>query len=113
MGKTVEELQEELDRVRANYDSLYDHHTHVVECKNEEIAELKKQLKEYRRREYESLNPSKSRELPEGIQWPRFTDGEPVKFGDEVDGIEGKCSTRTEFPSRWGIRYGMRWTAAS
>ena len=30
------------------------------------------------------LIPSKSRELPEGIEWPRFTDGELVKFGDEA-----------------------------
>lgn len=25
------------------------------------------------------------RALPEGVEWPRFEDGEPVRFGDEVD----------------------------
>lgn len=27
----------------------------------------------------------RERELPEGIEWPRFEDGEPVRFGDEVE----------------------------
>ena len=25
------------------------------------------------------------RALPDGVEWPRFEDGEPVRFGDEVD----------------------------
>ena len=29
------------------------------------------------------------RALPEGVEWPRFEDGEPVRFGDEV-GFEGE-----------------------
>lgn len=31
----------------------------------------------------EGATPSKSTGLPEGTEWPRFTDGELVKFGDE------------------------------
>lgn len=27
----------------------------------------------------------KERALPDGVEWPRFEDGEPVRFGDEVD----------------------------
>lgn len=26
--------------------------------------------------------------MPDGVQWPRFEDGEPVRFGDEVRGMD-------------------------
>ena len=26
--------------------------------------------------------------MPDGVQWPRFADGEPVRLGDEVQGID-------------------------
>ena len=26
--------------------------------------------------------------MPDGVQWPRFEDGEPVRIGDEVQGID-------------------------
>lgn len=32
---------------------------------------------------------SKSTPLPEGIEWPRFEDGELVKIGDEFEGLMG------------------------
>lgn len=31
--------------------------------------------------------------MPEGVQWPRFGDGEPVRIGDEVEGTGGRRST--------------------
>ena len=34
-------------------------------------------------------NELRERALPEGIEWPRFEDGEPVKVGDEVE-FEGE-----------------------
>ena len=37
----------------------------------------------------QAANPSKSRELPEGIEWPRFEDGGLVKMGDGVEGLDG------------------------
>lgn len=33
------------------------------------------------------LNASKPTPLPEGIEWPRYEDGTPVKFGDEIVGV--------------------------
>lgn len=41
------------------------------------------------------LNTSKSRELPEDIEWPRFEDGELVKFGDEFLNTKGNTATVT------------------
>lgn len=36
----------------------------------------------------------RERQLPDGVEWPRFEDGEPVRFGDEVefDGEVGKVA---------------------
>ena len=36
------------------------------------------------RRALKGANPSKSMPLPEGVEWPRFEDGDLVKFGDQV-----------------------------
>lgn len=47
------------------------------------------------------INASKPAQLPEGIIWPTFEDGELVKFGDKVDGRVVK-----EFvfhPKTWSI----------
>lgn len=33
----------------------------------------------------DALNQSKSTGLPEGVEWPRFEDGELVRFGDEFE----------------------------
>lgn len=37
--------------------------------------------------------------MPEGVQWPRFADGEPVRIGDEVLGKHGEpmAVTRVSF----------------
>ena len=39
------------------------------------------------------------RMMPEGVQWPRFADGEPVRLGDEVLGKHGEpmAVTRVSF----------------
>ena len=37
------------------------------------------------------LEKSKARLLPEGMEWPRFEDGEPVEFGDEGLDIRGNA----------------------
>lgn len=29
--------------------------------------------------------------MPEGLEWPRFEDGERVEFGSSVDGLDGPC----------------------
>lgn len=43
-------------------------------------------------------NPSKSTGLPEGVIWPRFEDGELVKFGDEfTDGLNSGPVDNVEF----------------
>lgn len=88
MDKTIEELREELNRVRANYDSLYDHYTYVVDCKNEDIAELKAQLKAAGQKHFADADKMH----PEGVEWPRFEDGEPVKFGDLYLNAQGNRS---------------------
>lgn len=49
--------------------------THRVSDLTNENAELRKRL------------------MPEGMEWPRFEDGEPVRIGDEFMGNDGKIYT--------------------
>ena len=45
--------------------------------------------------------------MPEGVQWPRFGDGEPVRIGDEAEGFD--CIERVGF-----VRIGESgWTLLS
>lgn len=38
----------------------------------------------------DELSPElRDRLMPEGMEWPRFEDGEPVRLGDEVYGLDG------------------------
>lgn len=75
---------------------------HIDECeaalakRNERIAELEKQVADLRA-ELEDTNRMlrESDQLGERERaildmWPRFEDGEPVWFGDEVDGLGGE-----------------------
>lgn len=55
-----------------------------------EQAELRKAIDFTERGEADGeVIPSISRELPEGIEWPRYADGEMVKYGDEIEGLPG------------------------
>lgn len=35
-------------------------------------------------------------QLPEGVEWPRFEDGQPVKFGDEFIEKHGSCAVTVD-----------------
>ena len=49
------------------------------------------------------------RALPEGVEWPRFEDGEPVKVGDEVGNDEPFTAKEIAFESdRWLIKASSR-----
>ena len=49
------------------------------------------------------------RALPEGIEWPRFEDGELVKVGDEVGSDEPFTAKEIAFePERWLIKASSR-----
>lgn len=49
------------------------------------------------------------RALPEGVEWPRFEDGEPVKVGDEVGSDEPFTAKEIAFESdRWLIKASSR-----
>ena len=85
-----------LDAVRSEWSSRvpYDKHEqrrqrllgHIAECetalrrRNERIKELGHRVSDLTR---ENVELHKSA-MPEGMEWPRFEDGEPVRFGDEL-----------------------------
>ena len=53
----------------------------------------------------------RERQLPDGIEWPRFEDGELVKFGDEVGSDEPFTADGIAFESeseRWFIKASSR-----
>ena len=57
------------------------------------------------------LDAVKARMMPEGMEWPRFEDGEPARIGDEVKTFNhGQSSniTSISFDSR-GAHIGYRW----
>lgn len=64
----IEELEAEIDLLQREVTATYQAYDDMMRCKDEDIAELRKQLE--------------AAVLPEDIVWPRFEDGEPVGFGD-------------------------------
>lgn len=36
---------------------------------------------------------NKASQMPKGVDWPRFTDGAPVLFGDKIDGLREEVQT--------------------
>lgn len=52
----------------------------VIGCRNATIADLKREVKDLKA----ELTSVSDRLMPEGMSWPRFEDGEPVKVGDEI-----------------------------
>lgn len=42
--------------------------------------------------EHGGLDAVKKRLMPEGMEWPKFDDGEPVEFGDEFQNAHGGAS---------------------
>ena len=57
--------------------------------RNARIAELERERDELRA-QVDAMRP---RLMPEGMEWPRFEDGERVEFGDEFDGCQGEVCT--------------------
>ena len=85
------------DRYKRRRQSLL---RHIDECetalrrRNERIAELEHErgeLYEMARRLNDQTDEMEARLMPEGMEWPRFEDGEPVRIGDE---FEASCGIR-------------------
>lgn len=57
------------------------------------------------------LEAVKARLVPEGMEWPRFEDGEPVRIGDEVQSFnKGQTSHITSITfNKTGVHAGYRW----
>ena len=110
MNATVCDLRGELDKTRLAYDRL----AHMEPT--ERMAELEAENAELRKRA-----------IPDGYEWPRFEDGEPVLVGDEAPfGRDGTMTvTGVEFtdgghfilhgrdggierPCQTGYQYGQR-----
>ena len=93
------QLKSELGRAKAEADGwrkIADRRLkHIEECesalkkRNERVAELEKQVG-YLRAELADAEVPTERERHILDMWPRFEDGGPVWFGDEVDGLGGE-----------------------
>lgn len=91
-----------LDAVRSEWSSRvpYDKHEqrrhrllgHIAECetalrrRNQHIKELGHRVSDLTAENAEL----RKRAMPEGMEWPRFEDGEPVRFGEEAMGFSHK-----------------------
>ena len=62
-------------------------------------------------REQGGLDAVKARLMPEGMEWPRFEEGEPVRIGDEVQSFnKGQTSHITSITfNKTGVHAGYRW----
>lgn len=86
------DLKEEVERLRSGYPNGLV--KMAVEAENkrlrEEVESLRAQLADMRPMSEMTdadLPPHlRGRLMPEGYEWPRFEDGEPVRLGDEIDG---------------------------
>lgn len=83
----LKELKEELSIVKQERDILYEQYDEMMKLNGEEIAELKKQLEAAGREHFADVG-----KMPEGVEWPRFEDGEPVGFGDLYVNANGNRS---------------------
>ena len=60
-------------------------------CRRKALLALAGQI-EREHAEAASLAPCDDRRLPEGVEWPRFEDGDLVAFGDEYEYADGKTA---------------------
>lgn len=96
LREELETAEAEYRRHRANLDARYEKKadesrrrgqamhgmSRLIRERNEEIKALKERIAD--------MEP---RLMPEGMEWPRFEDGEPVRVGDEFMGKDGKTYT--------------------
>lgn len=78
LNARIEELEAEIDLLQREVTATYQAYDDMMRCKDEDIAELRKQIE--------------VAVLPEGVVWPRFEDGEPVGFGDLYVNADGNRS---------------------
>lgn len=58
-------------------------------CYERQLRKLADAIEAEQRSDLKGILSDKKPQLPEGIEWPRFEDGELVRFGDEFDHVEG------------------------
>ena len=80
LGAVLDVIADELDALE---DKAERRRSHIVQLEST-IAERNRELRELRGQ----IPTDKERQILD--MWPRFEDGEPVMFGDEVDGLGGE-----------------------
>lgn len=86
-GETIKRLREESEGLRKRLSALQSDYDELVS----RCGALRSLADERQR----LLDEQEPRLMPEGMEWPRFEDGEPVHFGDEFETPEetGKVSS--------------------
>lgn len=80
LNARIEELEAEIDLLQRDLTTTYQAYDDMMRCKDEDIFELKAQLKDAGQKHFADADKM----LPKGVEWPRFENGELVKPFDKL-----------------------------
>lgn len=98
----LKELKEELSVVKQERDILYEQYDEMMRANGKDIAELEKQLESAGREHFSDVG-----KMPEGVEWPRFEDGEPVERPEPADTQEAIDADMTMPPWEYCVRHNL------
>ena len=100
MEDNIERIREDIDEEAMEHRGCYDHDG-CESCPSKRVDEERSKA-----RRIELVKRARAlfeRQLPEGVEWPRFEDGELVKIGDAYEKASGTTGVVTSIHLR---RYG-------
>ena len=106
LDRQLEKAQAKVERQQRHIEDVQSKLTE----RNERIAELKSMIDVRERANQQlndELNAMRQRLMPEGMEWPRFEDGEPVRPGDKLLDKDGEWFGAVSFVFTcdwWSIR---------